>query len=239
MTKEDLRKGLIPYCIELGWIEFDRETEESKIITTKSEVVNWKVLDYESESAYQYLCHKFPEEDKNLIKEVISENLYITNMRFKCIKKYYVEDSTAMSPGDIVVIAENNLFNITTGVDYKNIPDMSPIKECLEAITDEINPTTKVVSDPERFAQITGGMLDLFIRKNHDYGNSFEESLDEEGLAASRIRLGDKWKRFKNLSSMRDKSLVVESLKDTLIDMANYAIMTVMWMDKGCDSGER
>lgn len=137
-----------------------------------------------------------------------------------------------MSPGDVVVIAEDNLFNITTGVDYKNIPDMNSIKECLEVITDEVNSNVKAMTDSERFEQITKRMLDIFVRKNHDYGNSFEESLNEEGLAASRIRMGDKWNRYKTLSKGEKAQVNDESLRDTLIDMANYAIMTVMWLDK-------
>lgn len=83
-------------------------------------------------------------------------------------------------------------------------------------------------------------MVEVFKKKNHDYGNSFEESLNEEGLAASRIRIGDKWRRFKTLSKGEKAQVNDESLRDTLLDMANYAIMTVMWLDKQqCDSDVR
>lgn len=44
----------------------------------------------------------------------------------------------------------------------------------------------------KEFGQITEKMLDTFIRKNHDYGNSFEQSMDKFGLIASVVRLGDK-----------------------------------------------
>ena len=83
-------------------------------------------------------------------------------------------------------------------------------------------------------------MVEVFKKKNHDYGNSFEESLNEEGLAASRIRIGDKWRRFKTLSKGEKAQVNDESLRDTLLYMANYAIMTVMWLDKQqCDSDVR
>lgn len=82
-----------------------------------------------------------------------------------------------------------------------------------------------------RFEAITASMADIYARKNKDYGNSFDESLDEDGLLVSKIRLGDKYKRFsqliKNPAEVED-----ESIRDTLIDMAAYAIMTVMWMDE-------
>lgn len=88
----------------------------------------------------------------------------------------------------------------------------------------------------EQFMSITQNMAKTYAAKNHDYGDSFEQSLDEEGLAASRIRMGDKWNRYKTLSKTKDIKVKDESIKDTLLDMANYAIMTVMWMDK--KSGE-
>ncbi|QOR58330.1 hypothetical protein [uncultured phage cr106_1] len=83
----------------------------------------------------------------------------------------------------------------------------------------------------KRFKRITGEMLRTFIKKNQDYGDSFFISCNEEGLAASRIRIGDKWLRFKKLSKGGEAMVKDESIRDTLLDMANYAIMTVMWMD--------
>ena len=161
-------------------------------------------------------------------------------MKYKCIAKYFVEDSLIMKPGDIIVMNEDKLYNITTGVDYRNIQDMDAIKRCLEALTDECSQKVNFCSsaiftpptDADKFEAITKKMHSIFRKKNHDYGNSFEQSLNEEGLAASRIRIGDKWNRFKQLSKGAKAQVNDESLRDTLIDMANYAIMTVMWLDK-------
>lgn len=152
-------------------------------------------------------------------------------MKYKCITKCFIEDSVIMNPGDIVVIDEDNLFNITTGVDYRNIPDIENLKSCVEKITDYCNTSTSK-TDADRFKDITKIMSDIFIRKNHDYGNSFEQSLNEEGLTASRIRMGDKWNRYKQLSKGVKAQVNDESIKDTLIDIATYAIMTIMWLDK-------
>lgn len=67
----------------------------------------------------------------------------------------------------------------------------------------------------------------IYCQKNHDYGDSFHQSFLEEGMAMPRIRLTDKLLRFKNLT--RNKAEVVEeSMVDTLLDLANYAIMTIM-----------
>lgn len=80
--------------------------------------------------------------------------------------------------------------------------------------------------------QICMSLNDLYAKKNHDYGDSFHQSFVDEGMAMPRIRLGDKFNRFKTLSRKLDTQKVSdESLKDTLLDLANYAIMTVLEME--------
>lgn len=78
---------------------------------------------------------------------------------------------------------------------------------------------------------ICTGLNKIYEQKNHDYGDSFHDTFVEEGLAMARIRLSDKLNRFKKLSRLtrEDGKLVKdESIEDTLLDLANYAIMTVM-----------
>ena len=72
----------------------------------------------------------------------------------------------------------------------------------------------------------------LYAKKNHDYGDSFHLSYVEEGMAMARIRLGDKLNRFKTLSRATEQEVSDESLRDTLIDLANYAIMTIMELEE-------
>lgn len=72
----------------------------------------------------------------------------------------------------------------------------------------------------------------LYARKNHDYGDSFHLSFVEEGLAMPRIRLGDKFNRFKTLSRSAGREVKDESIRDTLIDLANYALMTILEMEE-------
>lgn len=83
----------------------------------------------------------------------------------------------------------------------------------------------------KQFFDITAKMANTYRAKNHDYGNSFEQSLDKFGLVASVVRLGDKMNRIESLTK-KEAQVKDESIKDTLLDMANYAIMTVMWMNK-------
>lgn len=73
-------------------------------------------------------------------------------------------------------------------------------------------------------------LTDIYVRKNADYGNSFSEQYQEYGLISSAIRLDDKVRRLKQLVNS-ESQVKNESVKDTLIDLANYAIMTVMEME--------
>ena len=74
---------------------------------------------------------------------------------------------------------------------------------------------------------------ELYDRKNRDYGDSFHKTYLEEGMAMARIRLSDKLERFKELTREDEEARVKdESIRDTLKDLANYAIMTVMEMER-------
>ena len=83
------------------------------------------------------------------------------------------------------------------------------------------------------FKSITGEMTRLFEIKNKNYGNSFSKQFDEYGLTSVCIRLEDKLNRLKSLSKQGDNANVDdESLRDTLIDLANYSVLSIMEIDK-------
>ena len=81
------------------------------------------------------------------------------------------------------------------------------------------------------FNRITSEMLELYSQKNTDYGDAFTQSLDEDGLLVSKIRMKDKLNRFSQLIN-NDALVNDESIRDTLIDLANYTVMTLMWLDE-------
>ena len=90
----------------------------------------------------------------------------------------------------------------------------------------------------EHHAKLCKELNDLYARKNADYGDSFGKSFEEEGLAMARIRLGDKFNRFKTLSRSVERKVLDESIRDTLIDLANYALMAVLEMEAACGEGD-
>lgn len=87
----------------------------------------------------------------------------------------------------------------------------------------KLNPTTMKTQ--------YNGQYDTFCRKNHDYGNSFEESLDQFGIIASLVRMQDKMLRLQSLTDeSKTQQVGSESLLDTLEDLSNYAAMTACWL---------
>lgn len=84
-----------------------------------------------------------------------------------------------------------------------------------------------------RFRAITEEMANLYEKKNADYGNSFGDTYQRLGLISAVTRIQDKCHRLCNLSTKRGQQQVKdESIRDTLIDLANYAIMTLIELER-------
>lgn len=78
---------------------------------------------------------------------------------------------------------------------------------------------------------ICKSLNELYARKNADYGDSFGKSFREYGLTMACIRLGDKLNRIKALSK-QEAQVSDESITDTLMDLANYSIMTLVELSR-------
>ena len=83
------------------------------------------------------------------------------------------------------------------------------------------------MSKAEKHAEICRELNALYARKNADYGDSFGKSYQEYGMTMACIRLEDKLNRLKSLSKQAAQ-VQDESMEDTLMDLANYAIMTLV-----------
>lgn len=76
---------------------------------------------------------------------------------------------------------------------------------------------------------------DTYVKKNHDYGDSFGRTYKALGIISAVTRITDKYNRLVSLAT-NDKALVEdESIRDTLMDMANYCLMTVIELDGDCE----
>lgn len=88
-----------------------------------------------------------------------------------------------------------------------------------------------------RFDAVVADLRALYNRKNQDYGDSFNRSLNKRGLVAFVVRAEDKFERIDSL--LKNKALVKdEAIEDTIRDLANYSIMAVMWLEAQKGEGD-
>lgn len=95
----------------------------------------------------------------------------------------------------------------------------------------EINIDEKLIT-PEviKFAKLAQECVELYAKKNADYGNSFDENMDKFGEIVGTIRIGDKYSRLEKLTKPNNKANVKdESIDDTLIDLACYSLMMLSY----------
>ena len=74
--------------------------------------------------------------------------------------------------------------------------------------------------------------LDLFIIKNADYGDAFAKF----GVVGVLMRIEDKIQRCLSINKNGVHLVNNEGLKDTLIDLHNYAAMAIMLLDEPTNS---
>ena len=83
------------------------------------------------------------------------------------------------------------------------------------------------VNRVKQLEKIQKEALELFTKKNADYGDAFSEY----GTIGVLVRLGDKIKRLQSISSKQISLVNDESLRDTLIDLHNYSAMAIMCLE--------
>lgn len=75
--------------------------------------------------------------------------------------------------------------------------------------------------------QLQKEQLDLFVRKNTDYGEAFAT----HGPVGVIVRIGDKIGRLTHVTRNKVELVETETLRDTFMDLANYALMAIMLLD--------
>ena len=89
-----------------------------------------------------------------------------------------------------------------------------------------------LLGDDIPFTRIANQMVDTYKRKNADYGDSFSESLDRYGAVAAHVRISDKINRLRSLVVRKQTAQVKdESIADTFLDLACYAIMRLVYIE--------
>jgi hypothetical protein len=80
----------------------------------------------------------------------------------------------------------------------------------------------------EYMLKVHNESLEIFTRKNIDYGDAFAIY----GPIGVLIRIGDKIQRLTNITNNGITLVNDETLKDTLLDLHNYAAMAIMLLNE-------
>ncbi len=81
---------------------------------------------------------------------------------------------------------------------------------------------------PAQMKQIHDEALELFIKKNADYGDAFAK----HGVVGVLVRIEDKLQRYMSVTKNGTNLINTEGLRDTLIDLHNYSAMAIMLLDE-------
>ena len=97
-------------------------------------------------------------------------------------------------------------------------------------------PTENKTDSAKIFDEILETMRKTYYAKNTDYGSSFDKGIDRYGWTSFKTRIFDKFNRVETILDNKEsdpnyKPLVQdEKLEDTLLDMANYAILAIIYL---------
>ena len=117
-----------------------------------------------------------------------------------------------------------------------NFTDLDPttnLKSGLEKLKSELtcnSDNIPIIDENLPFNKIIIDMAKLYQAKNQDYGNAFESLFNEYGLDYAIMHLHEKLNRIKSVHKNNKHNN--ESIKDSLIDIANYAVMTLVELNK-------
>lgn len=94
----------------------------------------------------------------------------------------------------------------------------------------------KQIPDPrtkyQKHLDLCNEFHNTYLAKNDDYGDAFSKLYAEVGFLAAYTKIADKFYRIQSLSKKGEENRKVnETMRDSLMDLANYCMMCVMEMD--------
>lgn len=121
----------------------------------------------------------------------------------------------------VEVTCKDHIFRLST-------EDVMERGEILEKFDPKKNQPTDAAGV---FRAITNKMCNTFEVKNSDYGDSFHKLFEECGMTYAYGHMAEKLERINSLRK-NDAKVKGESMKDSLYDLANYAILTIIELEK-------
>lgn len=111
----------------------------------------------------------------------------------------------------------------------QNVTVMSSDPKTFTFIQDNNSVSRNKPSKLEYHKEVCDYIHNLYVKKNHDYGDSVHDTYGKYGLVSFLVRMEDKLNRVRTLSTIsckqNDAKVIDEKIDDTLLDLANYAIL--------------
>lgn len=149
--------------------------------------------------------------DKVVLKEGLIDGMNYDNVMY-IIQMGFKGEAT------IIDIRKNFIILEHTDLEYS--------KDMLDLSEDKVISETS--SNISRFKDLQKEELEMYILKNDKYGDSFGTSVRKYGMISALTRMSDKWNRIENLMLSKDFGTDDESIIDSLMDLSNYANMTII-----------
>ena len=89
-----------------------------------------------------------------------------------------------------------------------------------------------ITEEIDLFREITEEMAEVIANKREDYGQTTTDTFNKFGPVSLLIRMHDKLGRLDNLLCFTNKNPKNEAIQDTLLDLANYAIIAYIELEK-------
>ena len=183
-------------------------------------------------SEYGYVLPKY----KTDLKTIDGVKLFITPYRpiFKVIETprdcFKINTEKHYLGSFVEVTCEDHTFRLSTEdvIERGEKESFMNSKPSSNAVDNFLN---QPINAAGVFRAITNKMCNTFEVKNSDYGDSFHKLFEECGMTYAYGHLAEKLERINSLRKNEAK-VKGESMKDSLYDLANYAILTIIELEK-------
>jgi len=86
----------------------------------------------------------------------------------------------------------------------------------------------------KRHQELCDEIHETYVQKNTAYGDSFHELYKDLGIISAVTQITHKYSRLKTLAKDKNNNINTgdEAITDTLLDLANYCLLTVMEIER-------
>ena len=153
--------------------------------------------------------------------------------------KAYKDGITLLNPDELDEIHFYPSEEVSSGKsEFDTNQAITALQNFGRYFNERVNEPTETGGTPmkkyERHSEITKQLNEIYIAKNTDYGDAFGDTFKKLGIISAVTRIADKTNRLMSLSAKTEaeRNVKDETIKDTLMDLANYAIMTLIEMEE-------